>query len=315
VHRHADARAGAGGGMNGRLRIALVAPFLDEAEHLPTFLASVAAQERRPDRLLLVDDGSTDGSAALAESFAARHEWVSVGRRPARRVGRDRLAGGSALRAFAWGVERLAEPWDVVAKVDADLRLTPATLRTLERAFVRDPQLGLAGAFLSVRERDGRLVRQRLPREHVEGETKFYRRACWDDIAPLPEMVGWDTVDVMRARRAGWRTESFDMPDGDPEHLRPMGMRDGRLRAYRRWGRCAWSFGEHPLHVVAVAVQRAGDRPPLLGGANYVAGWAMAAVTRAPRAEPELIAYVRDDTLRRVRRRAARSVRSIGARP
>jgi len=69
------------------------------------------------------------------------------------------------------------------------------------------------------------------------------------------------------------------------------------------------------FHVLAIAVQRAGARPPLLGAANYVAGWTMAAVTRAPRAEPELIAYVRHDTLLRVRRRAVRTARSIGARP
>jgi glycosyltransferase involved in cell wall biosynthesis len=300
--------------VSGRLRIALVVPFLDEAEHLPTFLASVAAQERPPDLLLLVDDGSTDGSGAIADAFAARHEWASAIRRPPRRVGRDRLAGGSAVRAFAWGVDRLAEAWNVVGKVDADLRLTPATLRTLEAAFLRDPQLGLAGAFLSVPDHAGRLVRQRLPHDHVEGETKFYRDACWAEIAPLPEMVGWDTIDVMRARRQGWRTQSFEMPDGDPVHLRPMGSRDGRLRAYRRWGRCAWSFGEHPLHVVAIAIQRAGDAPRVLGGINYVLGWAVAAVTRAPRAEPELVSYVRDDTLRRLRRRAARTLRAIGAR-
>ena len=131
--------------------------------------------------------------------------------------------------------------------------------------------------------------------------------ACWTEIAPLPAMVGWDTIDVMRARRAGWRTRASRCPTAIRCTCARWARRDGLLRAYRRWGRCAWSFGEHPLHVLAIAVQRAGDRPPLLGGVNYVLGWAMAAVTRAPRAEPELLEYVRDDTLRRVRRRAVRT--------
>jgi poly-beta-1,6-N-acetyl-D-glucosamine synthase len=300
--------------MSAPLRLSVVVPFLNEERHLGELLISMEAQTRRPDRLLLVDDGSTDASGAMAEAFARRHAWATVAHRPPRRVGVDRLAGGAALQAFAWGVALLEGPWDVVAKVDADLRLTPATLRTLEAAFLRDPRLGIAGAFLSVLDGAGRTVRQRLPRDHVEGETKFYRRGCWEAIAPLPALVGWDTIDVVRARLRGWRTESFTMPDGDPLHLRAMGGHDGVLRAYRRWGRCAWSFGEHPLHVIAIAIQRLTDRPRLLGALNYVVGWVMAAIARAPRAEPEVRAYIRDDQVRRLRRRLARELRLSGAR-
>jgi biofilm PGA synthesis N-glycosyltransferase PgaC len=288
-----------------RLRMAIVVPFLDEERHLGELLASMARQTRTPEQLLLVDDGSSDGSRALAEAFARRHPWAAVAHRPPHLVGADRLAGGTALQAFACGVERLAGPWDVVAKVDADLRLTPATLETLEAALLRDAELGIAGAFLSVLRPDGRRERQRLPRDHVHGETKFYRRACWEQIGPLPAMLGWDTIDVFRARLRGWRTQSFEIPGGDPIHLRPMGTHDGLLRGYRRWGRCAWGFGEHPLHVIAIAVQRLGDQPRGLGSANYVAGWAAAAITRAPRAEPEVREYVRRDQLRRLRRRLA----------
>jgi glycosyltransferase involved in cell wall biosynthesis len=300
--------------MNASLRLAVVVPFLDEERHLSELLSSLEAQARRPDRLLLVDDGSTDASGAIAEAFARRHAWAAVMHRPPRRIGADRLAEGAALQAFAWGVDRVDDPWDVVAKVDADLRLTPATLQTLEAAFLRDPRLGIAGAFLSALDGAGRRVRQRLPRDHVEGETKFYRRECWEAIAPLPALVGWDTIDVVRARLRGWRTESFAMPDGDPLHLRPMGGHDGVLRGYRRWGRCAWAFGEHPLHVIAIALQRLGDRPRVVGALNYVAGWAIAAIVRAPRAEPEVRRYVRDDQLRRLRRRLARELRLSGAR-
>jgi poly-beta-1,6-N-acetyl-D-glucosamine synthase len=285
-----------------RLHIAIVVPFMDEERHLGDLLTSMASQTRLPDQLVLVDDGSSDGSPDLARAFTTHYRWASVAHRPPRPVGRDRLAGGAALQAFAWGVERAGASWEVIAKVDADLRLTPRTLETLEHAFLRDPALGLAGAFLSVR-RPGGAERERLPRDHVHGETKFYRRACWRDIAPLPPLLGWDTIDVIRARLAGWRTESFVIPGGDPVHLRPMGTHDGLLRGWRRWGRCAWSFGEHPLHVAAIAVQRIRDRPAGLGSANYVAGWLAAAAARAPRAEPAVRAYVRKDQLRRLRRR------------
>ncbi|MEH3103739.1 MAG: glycosyltransferase family 2 protein [Sphingomonas phyllosphaerae] len=43
-----------------------VIAYFDEAEYLPATLASLAAQTLKPFRLILVDNGSTDGSAAIA---------------------------------------------------------------------------------------------------------------------------------------------------------------------------------------------------------------------------------------------------------
>jgi poly-beta-1,6-N-acetyl-D-glucosamine synthase len=286
-----------------RVPIAIVVPFLDEERHLPELLGSLARQTRPPDRVLLVDDGSTDSSTLLADAFAARHAFARVVHRPPRAVGADRLARGSAVAAFSWGVAQLTEPWEIVAKLDADLRLPQSMVETIEAAFIRDSRLGIGGAFVSVAGPDGRLRRQRLPRDHVHGATKFYRRACWDAIAPLPAMLGWDTIDVVRARMHNWRTQSFEIPGEDPVHLRAMGTHDGLLRGYRRWGRCAWAFGEHPLHLLAIAAQRLGDHPRALGSLNYCVGWTAAALERAPRAEPELRAYVRRQQLRRLRRR------------
>jgi biofilm PGA synthesis N-glycosyltransferase PgaC len=90
-------------------------------------------------------------------------------------------------------------------------------------------------------------------------------------------------------------------------HMRPMGAHDGALRAFRRWGACAYGYGEHPLHVLLESVWRMKDEPVLLGGTSYLAGWLLAAVRRAPRAEPELRAHVRRDQLRRIGRRLTRS--------
>ena len=85
---------------------------------MPVFLESLAAQTRPPDRLLLVDDGSTDGSHEPAAEFAAEHEWAQLLRRPPRPTERDRLATAKELVAFQWGVTQLDVDWDVVGKVD-----------------------------------------------------------------------------------------------------------------------------------------------------------------------------------------------------
>ena len=52
--------------------IAVVMPFYNHARYLEFALASLATQTRLPDLLVAVDDGSTDGSSAIVEAFAAR---------------------------------------------------------------------------------------------------------------------------------------------------------------------------------------------------------------------------------------------------
>ena len=281
------------------MRLVAVACFLDEERHLPMLLASIAAQERPPDRLLLVDDGSTDGSPALAEAFAREHRYATALRRPVRSVTADRLAEANELRAFTWALETLDEPWDVAGKLDADLRLAPTTLASIEARFTAEPQLGIAGPPLLSIDDEGQDVSHRTRPEHVEGATKFYRRACLEEIGPLPPILGWDTIDEIRARMRGWATEGA-IGEEPVVHLRPMGAHDGMARAFRRWGACAYGYGEHPLHVLLIALRRMRERPRVVGGVSYLAGWAVAGVRRAPRAEPELRAYARRDQLRRI---------------
>lgn len=283
------------------MTIALVVPFLNEEGYLGELLESLAAQTRPPDRLVLVDDGSTDRSAEIAQAFADGRDHVTLLRRPPRRPERDRMMGAPELRSFQWAVEQLDEPYDVIAKLDADLRLPPQMLAELERRFAADPRLGLAGAYLSEVGPDGRLRRHRCPPGNVEGATKFYRRECLEAISPVPAIIGWDTIDEARIRSLGWRTQTFAMPGGDPVHLRRLWAGDGVLRGYRRAGRAAYGYGAHPLTVLLSAAVRMRDRPRPLAGVSYLAGWALAALGRRPRAEPELRRFIRREQLRRIR--------------
>jgi glycosyltransferase involved in cell wall biosynthesis len=283
-----------------RLRIAVVVPFLDEEDHLPALLESLAGQERPADELLLVDDGSRDGSVAIARTFAAQHACRRLllrGRPPAPGNG---LEQAQDWRAFATGVARLREPWDVVAKLDADLRLAPDLLAQAEHAFLGDPSLGIAGPALSERRR-GRLEPLRTAPGHVDGAARFYRRACLEDVSPVPPLLGWDTIDEVRARMRGWETRRFPAV---AEHCRRMGTRDGVVRGYARAGRAAYAYGADPLYVLASALTRLRDHPAGACGIAYLAGFAASAVRSGPRAEPEARARVREEQRARLTERA-----------
>jgi biofilm PGA synthesis N-glycosyltransferase PgaC len=290
------------------MRIAVVVPFLNEERYLPAFLSSIALQTRPPDELLLIDDGSTDSSLALAEHFASEHPYARAMTRPRRLPAPDRLSEAAELRAFQWGVEQLDPIWELLAKLDGDLQLSPVVLEEVEKLALTDPQLGITGPYLSVVGAGGRVHRERCPPHHVRGATKFYRRRCWEQISPLPPILGWDTIDEVAARLLGWRTESFAAVGGDSLHLRPVGSVDGRLTAYRRWGACAYAIGDHPVWLALGAARRARERPWLLGAGAYLAGWREAPQRGAPRAAPALRARVRHEQLARLRSPFTRAV-------
>ncbi|HET6449405.1 MAG TPA: glycosyltransferase [Conexibacter sp.] len=283
------------------MRIVVIVPFLNEERFLARFLASMEAQTRRPDRLVLVDDGSTDGSPAIAAGFGARHDWVTVLTRPPKPPSTDRLALAGEFVAFRWALEQVGEQTaDAIGKFDGDIDHNPAALAVLEQALADDPRLGIVGAYLSVLDDAGRRRREHCLPHHVRGPNKLYRRACLDEISPIPAILGWDTIDEWLAQMRGWQTASVALPGGDSIHLRPTGTADGRLRAFRRWGVCSYAIGDPPSWVALGTLRRMGQPPYVLGGLSYALGWALARARRQPRAASDVRRYVRRTQRRRL---------------
>jgi glycosyltransferase involved in cell wall biosynthesis len=276
--------------------------FLNEEGYLPAFLDTLVAQTRRPDALLLVDDGSTDDSAAIAEAFAAEHTWATFARRPVREIEGDRLDGAPELEAFLWGVGQTDPEHDVVIKMDADLELAPEHFATVMGAFEADDRLGIAGTYLHAHDSRGRRYLERHPAEHVRGPTRFYRRRCLEDILPLPFLTAWDGADEVRARARGWRTHSVDLPGEPSLHMRRTGGHDGRLLAHKRWGRGAYVLGTHPLALTAGATARARHEPRVIGGLAYIWGFIDAHRDGVPRMPDDIRAAKRREDLVRLRR-------------
>jgi dolichol-phosphate mannosyltransferase len=89
----------------------VVLPTYDEVENLPIILGRLFAAV--PDvHVLVVDDGSPDGTGRLAETMAADDERISV----VHRTGKLGL-GSAYVAGFGWGLER---GYDVVVEMDAD---------------------------------------------------------------------------------------------------------------------------------------------------------------------------------------------------
>jgi glycosyltransferase involved in cell wall biosynthesis len=105
------------------MRISVVVPVRDGERHLGAALDSLLAQDRPPDELLVVDDGSADGSAALARAVPGVRVLELEGRGPA--------AARNAGVAAATG--------EAIAFLDADDLADPRRLLLQERVLVGDP--------------------------------------------------------------------------------------------------------------------------------------------------------------------------------
>ncbi len=111
-----------------QLRVTVVIPCRDDADFLEYCLRALAAQTHAADRVIVVDNASTDGSADVARRFGATVvEESTLGIWPAAARGYD---------------EALADT-DVIARLDADSRPHPDWIARLVRAFVSDPSLGV----------------------------------------------------------------------------------------------------------------------------------------------------------------------------
>jgi glycosyltransferase involved in cell wall biosynthesis len=174
----------------------VVLPVLDEAEALPSVLA------RMPDecRPIVVDNGSTDGSAAIAARLGAE-----VVAEPARGFGAACFAG---LRAAAA---------DVVCFMDADGSLDPRALPRVaapvlagEADLVLGARRPRAGAWPAHARVANRALAWRLRRRTGAALTDLgpMRAAPRERLLALgleDRRFGWPLEMVVRAAAAGWR--------------------------------------------------------------------------------------------------------------
>lgn len=283
----------------------IVTPVYQDAANLQITARAMERQLRPPDRWVIVDDGSRDETPRVAAGICARLPFAHlVCVDPQDKD--DGLSTASEAAAFNRGLAGAGEGWDLIGKFDSDLDFPADYLQTLQAAMDADPDLGIVGGHL-VERHDGELVDvDRVPDDHVRGATKLYRARCLQDIGGVPVALGWDTVDEMRAQRAGWRTRA--LPGLGIVHLRPRASRGGALRGARRLGRCAHAVGYDPAFVLARTVWIARRPPVVLGAASYLLGWLGAAVARRPRA-------VTADERRWLRRAQRRRLRNAGRQP
>lgn len=162
--------------------VSVVIPARNDAEMLARCLESLAAQRRLPDEVVVVDNGSTDDTRAVAEAAGARVVWEPIAGIP-----RASSAGFDAARG------------DLIARIDADSVCPPEWLERVVAAFDGDAGLSLvsgSGEFYDAGAITRRLGKSwwvgglywsmtlYLGHSPIFGSNFAMRREVWAEIGP-----------------------------------------------------------------------------------------------------------------------------------
>ena len=180
------------------MKVSLVATVKDAAPEIGDFLASIEAQTRRPDEVVIVDGGSSDGTVEAIRGAA----WATLIEEPGANIARGRNAAVRAATHDAIAVSDadcvLAPDWleRIVAPLEGGADVSMGVYRPLARGL-----LEACAAAISIKE----------PEEIDEGtwmpsaRSVAFQRAAFERAGGFPEWLdlGEDMYLDHRWRRLG----------------------------------------------------------------------------------------------------------------
>ncbi len=289
--------------MSARLKYVLVTPARNEAAFIEGTIKSVVAQTARPEKWVIVSDGSSDGTDDIVKRHAAQHPWIELLRMPEHR---DRTFAAKA-NCFAAGFARLAgTDYDLVGNLDADITMGPDYYEFLLARFAERPRLGVAGTpFVEDESKphEHSYAHGSANLTHVSGACQIFRKPCFAEVGGYVPIKGGaiDWIAVTTARMKGWETRTF--LERVCFHHRKIGTGNhSPLMARFHYGRKAYYVGGHPLWETLRGLFQFREAPFLIGSVWFVAGYWWACLTRMPRpVSRELMAFHRGEQMARLR--------------
>jgi dolichol-phosphate mannosyltransferase len=191
--------------------LSIVVPARDEAENLPVLAERirVAIDGRWDYELVVVDDGSTDGTPAVAVALGRAHPVVLHSRT------------GLPGKGFAIADGFAAAAGRIICMIDADLQYPPEAIPAMVH-IVHTGRADLVVANRVVHDTDvGRRLLSRISYRllqalhgldvDVQSGLKVVRRAVLERISLHPDGWAFDLELLVRARAAGFAIAAHDI--------------------------------------------------------------------------------------------------------
>ena len=224
----------------------IVIPAYNEASFIAKTLQSLALQTILPEKVVVINDNSTDETAEIVSAFAQNNPWLTLVNTSSEAI---HLPGSKVIKAFIKGLETLDDNYDIIVKLDADLILPPNYFENILQIFESDLKVGMAGGFAYI-EKDNQWILENLTdKDHIRGAFKAYRKACFKQIGGLKPAMGWDTVDELLAKFYGWKVVTDETLK--VKHLKPTGANYDKTARYKQ-GEAFYTLG-YGFFITAIA--------------------------------------------------------------
>jgi glycosyltransferase involved in cell wall biosynthesis len=277
----------------------LITPARNEERFIEETITSMIHQKVLPVKWVIVDDGSTDGTAEIVSRYLESNPWMEMIQMPQRR---DRSFAGKAY-AFEAAYERIKDlQYELIGNLDADVSFDKDYFAFLVGKFSEDPTLGVAGTIFKEEGYSSESDSFEGHR-HVSGQCQLFRKRCWEDIGGYtPHRAGGiDWIAVTTARMKGWKTESFR--EKWFFHQRHLGTAErGVVASLFSYGEKDYYLGGHPVWELFRVAYRIIKKPYIVGGLALGMGYCSALLRRTPRpVSQELMTFHRKEQMRKLR--------------
>jgi glycosyltransferase involved in cell wall biosynthesis len=211
------------------LKTYIIIPAHNEANYIGRTLQSLIDQSYPADRIVVVNDQSSDETPQIVSGFISKHPSISM---ISITSSEAHLPGSKVIKAFNEGLKTLDEDFDIICKFDADLIFPLNYLETIVKHFGSSQDIGMVGGFCTIPKDDTWALENLTNKDHIRGALKAYRKKCFKDIKGLQPSMGWDTADELTAQFQGWKIKT------DPEllvkHLKPTGTTYNKASKYKQ---------------------------------------------------------------------------------
>ncbi|PWA04457.1 glycosyltransferase [Flavobacterium psychrotolerans] len=254
----------------------IIIPAHNEEKHIALTLQSILSQTLLPKKIVVVNDNSTDKTAAIVLDYIKEHSSISLINATSNAI---HLPGSKVIQAFHKGFETLDDKYDFIVKLDADLILPNTYFETISNHFKLDPKIGMAGGFAYI-EKNGEWILENLTdKDHIRGAFKAYRKECFLQIGTLKPAMGWDTVDELLCKFYGWKVVTDERLK--VKHLKPTGANYNKTARYKQ-GEAFYTLG-YGFFITAIASAKLAmmKKKPLLF-LDYLKGFWKAQFAKTP---------------------------------
>ncbi len=200
------------------MKVSIIIPVYNEQGFIKKSIDSIINQTTKPEKVIYVNDSSTDETRNIIKEFSEKHEWIDL---IDHESNQQHEPGSKIVKAFNFGLKNLNISYDIICKFDADIIIPNNYVERLVNIFSNNNNVGIAGGNLYIFKRGKWLYEKIAAKSHVRGPIKAYRRKCFEEINGLKSSIGWDTLDVLLAQKKGWKI--YTDKSLVVKHLKPTG--------------------------------------------------------------------------------------------